>query len=207
MVRWLHREGRLAGPRHAAAFLRVPRHRFVPAAQRHAAYRPGSPLVEAGQTLSSADHVALMTGLLRIRPGDRVLEVGTGTGYQAAILAALGAEVVSIEIRPELFTIAQRNHARLRTGVELRLGDGSLGAPDRGPFQGIVLGCVPRELPAALLDQLAVGGRLVGPEGDPSRLQTLWMLERTPHGIERTALRGTWFVPMVHDPAEVTPTA
>lgn len=199
MVRWLRRERRLFGPRHALAFLTVPRHAFVPADQRAQAYDPGVLLTEEEQTLSSADQVALMTGLLDVRPGDRVLEVGTGTGYQAALLAAMGARVTTVEIRPSLHLAAVHNlTATGFSQVDARLGDGSLGAPDRGPFDGIVLGCVPERIPKALLDQLAVGGRLVGPEGDPDRIQTLVRITRTPAGYERTPIRPAWFVPLVH---------
>jgi protein-L-isoaspartate(D-aspartate) O-methyltransferase len=206
LVRWLRSEGRLVDARHAAAFLRVPRHLFVPELEVDRAYEPG--VVEIGdeQTMTSADFVAHMTGLLRVRPGSRVLEVGTGTGYQTAILAAMGATVTSIEVRARLHAVACANHARFPVGaVELRLGDGALGAPDRGPFDGIVLGCVPERIPDALIDQLAPGGRLVGPEGPADRVQTLVVLERTPTGLERAEVRGAWFVPMVDGELRPTP--
>ena len=206
LVRWLRREGRLVVARHAAAFLRVPRHLFVPEDQVASAYQAGVLEIGDDQTMTSADYVAHMTGLLRVRPGDRVLEVGTGTGYQAALLAAMGAEVTSIEIRAGLHAIACANHARFPVGsVELRLGDGAAGAPDRGPFDGIVLGCVPEQIPQALTEQLAMGGRLVGPEGPVDRVQTLVVIEKTRRGLERTEVRGAWFVPMVTTDAPLDP--
>lgn len=198
MVRRLHAEGRLHGLRHAGAMLRVPRHAFAPHDAPRDAYEDGSLDVGEDQTLSCPHFVAMMTGLLQLRRGDRVLEVGTGTGYQAAVLAAIGAEVTSIEIRPRLHAMARDNHAQLGIrGVDFRLGDGSQGAPDRAPFHGIVLACVPEEIPPTLLQQLAIGGRLVGPEGDPSRIQTLVHIERTPTGFSRQELRSAWFVPLV----------
>ena len=198
LVRRLHRAGRLVSPRHAIAFGRVPRHVFVPPGCEHLAYEPGAFEVHDDQTMTSAEVVALMTGLLGVRPGARVLEVGTGTGYQAAILAAMGARVTSVEVRAPIHEMAVTNCGRLPwINVDLRLGNGSLGLQATEQFDGTILGCVPETIPQALIDQLAPGGRLVGPEGPVDCVQTLVVLERTPTGIERTEVRTAWFVPMV----------
>ena len=139
-----------------------------------------------GQTLTCPDFVAMMSAALHLRPGARALEVGTGTGCQAAILAACGAKVTSVEIRPSLHELARAAHARAGVrGVELRLGDGAAGAADNGPFDAILIACAAEQIPPALLDQLAMGGRLVAPEGAGDRLQTLVMVERRPEELVR----------------------
>lgn len=197
MMARLLRERRLEHPRQALAFLRVRRHEFVPAELRDSCYGPDALELEVGQTVTCPEFVAQMTGLLHLRPGARVLEVGTGTGYQAAILAAMGAQVVSIELRPALYELARRHMRDAKVkGVELRLGDGALGAPDLAPFDGVVMGCAPEVVPPALLEQLTVGGRLVAPVGPEDRLQTLTVVHRTAKGFERRAVRAAWFVPM-----------
>lgn len=197
MVARLLREGRIAYPRLLHAFLTTPRHLFVPPELAAAAYGPEALEIAEEQTLTCPDFVAMMTALIRPRPGHRVLEVGTGTGYQAAILAAHGAQVTSIEVLPTLHAMARAAHTRAKVrGVDLRLGDGALGAPDQAPFDGIVVACAADPIPPALLDQLAVGGRLVAPEGPADRVQTLVLIERTPTGFTREALRGAWFVPL-----------
>ncbi len=201
MVARLLRSGRIEDWSVLGAFLRVPRAAFAPPELAEAAHGPDALELPWGQTLTCPEFVAMMVSAARVRRGDRVLEVGTGTGYQAAILSALGAQVTSVEIRPELHEVARRNHAALglTSDVELRLGDGALGAPDRGPFDAIILGCAVEPLPAPLLEQLAPGGRAVFPEGDghEEQLQTLVVLEKTSGGVERQALRAAWFVPLV----------
>ncbi len=200
MVARLLRGGRIEDWTVLGAFLRVPRHAFVPPELARAAHGPVALDQPWGQPITCPEFVATMVTAARVGPGSRVLEVGTGTGYQAAILARCGAEVVSIEVRDTIHAQAARIHAELQTpGLELRLGDGAFGAPDRAPFDAIVLGCAVEPLPPALLAQLAPGGRVVFPEGDGhnDRLQTLVVLENTPRGLVREALRAAWFVPLV----------
>lgn len=208
MVARLLREERVEDLPLLWALLRVPRHRFVPPELEALAYSPDalelSP-AHGGQTVTCPDFVSMMITAVGVRPGARVLEVGTGTGYQAALLAAMGAQVTSVEVRPEAHALARRFHTRAHgrrpwradRRVELRLADGFAGAPDRAPFDAIIVGCAVEPIPEALLDQLAVGGRLVAPEGDPDRIQTLVRVERTAGGFEKTELRAAWFVPMV----------
>lgn len=193
LVARLWRDGRLGTPRRAWAFASVPRHRFAPGHPPEAAWSVDALPTVDGQTLTCPTFVALMTQLADVRPGARVLEVGTGTGYQAAILRALGARVTTVEVRPSLAAMARAN----LPDVDVRVGDGALGAPDAAPFDAILLGCAPERIPHALLDQLRVGGRLVAPEGGEHVLQQLVVIERTPDGWAREVVRAAWFVPMV----------
>lgn len=198
MLARLVRGRRVHSLRLAKVMARVPRHHFAPNAPLDEVYGADAVEVLEGQTLTCPEFVAQMTQLLRVRKGDRVLDVGSGTGYQAAILAKLGCQVVSIEVRPALHALARRNLQRAGIdSVELRLGDGALGAPERGPFRGIIAACASETLPPALLDQLAVGGRLVCPVGAEDRVQTLVVATRHPHGVDIERVRGAWFVPMV----------
>jgi protein-L-isoaspartate(D-aspartate) O-methyltransferase len=178
-----------------AAMRRVPRHLFVPPALRDQAYRDGPLLIGSGQTISQPYIVALMTELIRPQPGMKVLEVGTGSGYQAAILAECVREVYTIEILPEL---GQRAAALLRElgyeNVRTRIGDGFDGWPEQAPFDGIVVTAAPEEIPQPLLDQLAPGGRLVIPVGRGA--QDLVLVTRTPQGLERRTVTPVRFVPM-----------
>ncbi|MBE7449419.1 MAG: protein-L-isoaspartate(D-aspartate) O-methyltransferase [Kofleriaceae bacterium] len=151
-----------------AAMTAVPRHRFVPDDVLPYAYDDTPLSIASGQTISQPYIVAAMTELARVRPGSRVLEVGTGSGYQCAVLAAMGAEVWSIEIHPELTAAAARVLRELGVGedrVHLRVGDGWAGWPEAAPFDAIVVTAAPPLVPPALLAQLAVGGRLVIPVG------------------------------------------
>lgn len=201
MVAHLVRDGRVRDPRLALAFLRVRRHLFVPDSIADQAYGVDALEVMDGQTITCPGYVAQMTSLLNVGPGSRVLDIGTGTGYQAAILSALGCKVVSIEIRKSLHEFGRANLRR--TGfhdVVLIHGDGALGASDHGPFDAIVLACAPTELPKGLLDQLVLGGRMVGPEGHNDALQTLVRLTKTQTGHDTERIRGAWFVPMESTP-------
>lgn len=150
-----------------AALRAVPRHRFVPARLVDEADADTPLPIGAGQTISQPYIVALMSELLQLAPGDRVLEVGTGSGYQAAVLAAMGAEVYSIEIVERLGREAAARLAALGYGaVHLRIGDGYRGWPEQAPFAGILVTAAPDHVPRPLLAQLAPGGRLVIPIGE-----------------------------------------
>ena len=149
------------------AMARVPRELFVPPTLAGEAYADGPLPIGAGQTISQPYMVALSTSLASIPPGGRVLEIGTGSGYQAAVLAQLAASVVSIERHASLAEGAREALAAAGiTNVEVRVGDGSLGVPDRAPFDAIVVTAAAPAIPPALVAQLAPGGRLVIPTGD-----------------------------------------
>jgi protein-L-isoaspartate(D-aspartate) O-methyltransferase len=179
----------------------VPRHRFVPEAPPEAAYTDRPLPIGYGQTISQPYIVAFMAEAAAIEPGDRVLEIGTGSGYGAAVLAELAGQVYTIEIVPEL---AERARGVLgRTGyrnVEVRTGNGWLGWPEAAPFDAIVVTAAPERVPAALERQLAVGGTMVIPVGDV--VQTLRVLRKTPDGLREVASLPVRFVPMVGEPAD-----
>ncbi len=193
----LERRG-VRDPRVLDAMRAVPRESFVPAHLRDRAYHDGPLPIGHGATISQPYVVAAMTELLGCGPGDRVLDVGTGSGYQAAVLAAMGCEVWSIERVPELSERAARTLADLGYDVHLRVGDGTLGLPEAAPYRGIVVGAAPDRVPDALLDQLDMGGRLVIPVGDTWG-QELLTLERTPEGFRRKRHFSVLFVPLVPD--------
>jgi protein-L-isoaspartate(D-aspartate) O-methyltransferase len=172
----LERRG-VRDPRVLECMARVRRELFVPGAEAFA-YDDRALPIEAGQTISQPFIVARMTELLSVEEGDRVLEIGTGSGYQAAILACLGARVLTIERHAELASLAAERLERLGVaGVEVRVGDGSVGAPDGAPWDGIIVTAAAPTMPQALRDQLAVGGRLVIPVG-PKYQQDLVVMER-----------------------------
>ena len=182
-----------------AALRVVPRHRFVPEDLQHAAYDDGPLPIGHGQTISQPYIVAVMTELLAPDPGDVVLDVGTGSGYQAAVLGALVKRVYSIEIVPELARSARERLAALGyANVEVITGDGWAGLAERAPFDGILVAAAPPEVPQALLDQLGEGARLVIPVGREQ--QDLRVYRRTAKGFEERTLFGVRFVPLVRDP-------
>ena len=179
----------------------VPRHRFVPESVRALAYRDEALPIGHEQTISQPYIVALMTAALRPRPGMNVLEVGTGSGYQAAVLAETGVRVRTIEI---VSALADSARARLRalgyTAVEVRHGDGYLGWAEAAPFDAIMLTAAPDSVPAALITQLAPGGRLVAPVGAADEVQDLILIEKDESGaLKRTTLLPVRFVPLRHD--------
>ncbi len=173
----------------------VPRHLFVPEEERGMAYADHPLPIGAGQTISQPYVVALMTSLLALEPGDKVLEIGTGSGYQAAVLARLVREVYTIEIVPEL---AERARATLSglgyANVRVRQGDGFRGWPEAAPFDAIILTAAPADVPQPLLDQLRPGGKMVLPLG--KYLQDLVVLTKTAGGIAREVVAPVRFVPM-----------
>ena len=181
-----------------AALRGVERHRFIPADNRDLAYRDGPVAIGEGQTISQPYLVALMTEALDVSPGMRVLEIGTGSGYQAAVLSWLGARVTSVEIRP---TLANRARDTLHmvgvNDVDLRLANGFVSL-EQAPFPRIIVTAAPPSVPAALIDQLAVGGRMLIPTG-PRTEQTLWRIEKTQGGTATTAVAPVRFVPMTDD--------
>lgn len=189
----------LRDPAVLRALREVPRERFVPESERRNAYADRPLPIGEGQTISQPYIVALMSSLARIEPGHRVLEIGTGSGYQAAVLAELGAEVWSIELLPRIAARAETVlHATGYEGIRLRVGDGYLGWPEAAPFDRIVVTAAPPEIPEALLDQLATGGRLVAPVGSDPWSQRLLVASRTEDGaLEVTDHGGVAFVPLV----------
>jgi protein-L-isoaspartate(D-aspartate) O-methyltransferase len=161
-----------------AAMAALPRERFVPGATESEAYDDRALAIDAGQTISQPYVVARMTELLEIEPGDRILEIGTGSGYQAAVLASVGAQVRSFERWPELAASARQHLLDARTeGVEIVVADGSGGDPAGAPWDGIVVTAGAPAIPAPLREQLGIGARLVIPVGT-RRLQELTVVER-----------------------------
>lgn len=175
---------------------RVPRHRFVDGRDAAHAYEDRPLPIGRGQTISQPYIVALMTQLAGVEPGERVLDVGTGSGYQAAVLAEMGARVWSIEIVPEL---AEEAAGRLRdlgyAAVEVRAGDGYRGWPEHAPFAAIVVAAAAPRVPEPLVEQLAPGGKLVLPVGEG--VQELLVITKQPDGTTtRQTIAPVMFVPM-----------
>jgi protein-L-isoaspartate(D-aspartate) O-methyltransferase len=191
------------------AMRQVPRHLFVPPELRALAYEDKPLGIGEGQTISQPYVVALMTELARLDPGDTVLEIGTGSGYQAAVLARLARRVYSIEIVPTLAAgAAERLQSMGIDNVEVRTGDGYQGWPEHAPFAAILVTAAPPEIPTALLQQLSRGGRMVVPVGKAGKTQNLLLLEKSKTSDEiagRTVIP-VRFVPMVPgNPAEALP--
>jgi len=182
-------------PRVLAALRKVPRHEFVPAFVRGGAYADSALPLSHGQTISQPYIVAVMTELAALGPDAKVLEVGTGSGYQAAVLAEVAKEVYTIEIIGALAEAAQATLTRLGYGnVAVRHGDGYQGWPEHAPFDAILVTAAPPEVPEPLRQQLAVGGRLVIPVGE--RYQELRVIERTAQGFTERDVFPVRFVPM-----------
>jgi protein-L-isoaspartate(D-aspartate) O-methyltransferase len=181
-----------------AALDTVPRHLFVAADRRAEAYADHPLPIGDGQTISQPYMVALMTSLLELRPGARVLEIGTGSGYQAAVLSQVVTEVYTIEILAPLADRARHLLADLGfRNVQVRTGDGFKGWPDAAPFDGILVTAAPPSIPEPLLRQLKAGGRLVIPVGTPGAIQNLLVLtKRADGGFDRSNVMPVRFVPM-----------
>ena len=181
-----------------AAMEKVPRHEFVPGDQKRNAYLNRPLPIGQGQTISQPFIVALMTDVMAIKPGDKVLEIGTGSGYQAAVLAELAGSVYTVEIVEPLAREAAERLKRLGyRNVYTRTGDGYQGWAEHAPFDAIMVTAAPREVPRPLIDQLKPGGRLVVPVGGQSAGQTLLILEKQADGstVRRNVL-AVRFVPL-----------
>jgi protein-L-isoaspartate(D-aspartate) O-methyltransferase len=188
-------------PRVMRAIGQVPRERFVPPPLRGRAYGNHPLPIGDGQTISQPYIVAIMSHLIAIEPGERVYELGTGSGYQAAVLAEMGAEVYSIEIVPALAARAAETLANLGyDNVHVRAGDGYQGWPEAAPFDAIVVTAAGPEIPPPLIDQLRVGGRLVMPVGGEFQTQQLVVLVKQPDGeLQRRNVLPVRFVPITGD--------
>jgi protein-L-isoaspartate(D-aspartate) O-methyltransferase len=181
------------------AMRKVPRHLFVPPGLRDAAYDDGPLPIGQGQTISQPYIVAYMTEALGIRPGEHVLEIGTGSGYQAAVLAEIAREVYTIEIVPELADRARETLAGLGyKNVYVRTGNGYAGWPEKAPFPRIMVTAAPDDVPPALVEQLAPGGAMVLPVG--TSFQEMTIVTKTAQGIARKTTIPVRFVPMVGKP-------
>ena len=179
------------------AMAKVPRHEFVPKWQQRFAYEDRPLAIGYDQTISQPFIVAYMTEQLQPRPEDKVLEVGTGSGYQAAVLAELVDEVYSIEIVEPLAEEAAKTLKRLGyENVHTRAGDGYKGWPEKAPFDAIIVTCAPEEIPEALVEQLKEGGRMMIPVGPVEAPQKLYLLEKRNDRIEKKAVMDVRFVPM-----------
>lgn len=177
---------------------KVPRHEFVLPQYLSEAYADHPLPIGYGQTISQPYIVALMTELLQLEPHDKVLEIGTGSGYQAAVLAELVDEVWTIEIIPELAQSAKERLQRLGyTNVHVRTADGYYGWPEEQPFDAIIVTAAPDHIPQPLLAQLADGGVMVVPVGPPGGYQTLWQLIKTGDEVKAFNMGGVAFVPLV----------
>ena len=181
-----------------AAMAKVPRHDLVPAGQKAVAYANRPLPIGLGQTISQPFIVALMTDLMEVKPGDRVLEIGTGSGYQAAVLAELAGTVYTVEIVEPL---AREAAGRLKQlgyrNVVAKSGDGYQGWPEHAPFDAIMVTAAPREAPQPLIEQLKPGGRLVVPVGGQATGQELLLIEKKPDGtVARRNILAVRFVPL-----------
>ncbi|RLA63046.1 MAG: protein-L-isoaspartate O-methyltransferase [Epsilonproteobacteria bacterium] len=190
-------------PHVLAAFLKIPRHLFVPEDQKNLAYYDGPLPIGEHQTISQPYVVAYMTQALNLLPSDKILEIGTGSGYQAAILSLLVSEVYSVEI---IASLGPRATAVLKElglkNVHTRISDGSFGWPEEAPFDGIIVTAAPEKLPIKLVEQLKIGGKIIipvalGPLNQSLRIYTKMIQEEAPgYRLEITELLPVLFVPM-----------
>jgi len=187
------------------ALAQVPRHEFVPAGQRARAYDDRPLPIGFGQTISQPYVVGFMTQALKVKRTDKVLEIGTGSGYQAAVLARLVAEVYSIEIVKELAASAEATLRRLSiTNVHVRAGDGYKGWAEAAPFDAVIVTCAPDKIPQPLIDQLKDGGRMVVPVGG-DWTQELVLLQKSGAALRKENILPVRFVPMTGQAQERNP--
>jgi protein-L-isoaspartate(D-aspartate) O-methyltransferase len=181
----------------------IPRERFIPEPARDEAQSDVALPIGYGQTISQPFIVAYMTAGLNVKPGARILEIGTGSGYQTAVLAVLGAEVYTIEIIPALSEQARRTLGELglSQAVHFKVGDGWHGWPSAGPFDGVLCAAAPPRIPSGLVEQVRMGGRFVIPVG-PRDHQILYVLDRRPDGFVEAGRLDVRFVPLVRAQAE-----
>ena len=186
-----------------AVMEQVPRHEFLPADLRYCAYENGPAPIGSGQIISQPYIVALMSDLLNTKPADIILEIGTGSGYQTAILSQLVQQVYSVEIIADLATSAGRRLNKLGyDNVEVRNDDGYFGWPEHAPYDGIIVTAAAPHIPRSLIDQLRPGARLVLPVGLPYSYQELIVVEKKANGeIETRKVLGVSFVPLTGDHA------
>lgn len=187
----------VTNPEVLKAMRKVPRHEFVPPVSRSEAYGDHPIPIGYGQTISQPYIVALMTEQLQPKPGDRILEVGTGSAYQAAVLAELAGNVYTIEVVPQLGERAEETLSRLGyKNVHTRVGDGYQGWEEAAPFDAIIVTCAPDHIPAPLTEQLREGGRMLIPVGEEGGIQELYLLEKEGGEIFRKEILKVRFVPM-----------
>ncbi len=198
MIELIKRRG-IEDERVLSAMAAVPRHEFVPESRARSAYGDFAQPIGHQQTISQPYIVALMTEALDLKPGDKVLEIGTGSGYQAAVLDEMGMEVYTIERIPELYERARERLDRLGYDVNCKRADGYEGWRDFAPFDGIIVTAAAPEIPQPLIDQLADGGRMVIPVGRPGGFQTLWKVIKEDGQIQKIDLGGVAFVPFVSE--------
>lgn len=177
------------------AMLKVKRHLFVPKEYLDSAYSDKPIPIEKEQTVSQPYMVALMTELLNSSPGRKILEIGTGSGYQSAILAETGCDLYTIEIIEDIAANARKTLEKLGySNIKYRIGDGYRGWEENAPFEGIIVTAAPADIPDKLIEQLSQGGRMIIPVGDLS--QELLLIENTNEGVKRKKITAVRFVPM-----------
>ena len=198
LVELLKIEG-VTSPRVLGALLKVPRHEFVPSSQRHLAYENRPLPIGHDQTISQPFIVGYMKEAAEIAPGEKVLEIGTGSGYQAAVLAELAKEVYTIEIVPQLADSARAVLRKMKyVNVQVKTGNGYAGWPEHAPFDAIVVTAAPDEVPQALVEQLALSGKMVIPVG--SSFQQMVIITKNESGVVERRTIPVRFVPMVGKP-------
>jgi protein-L-isoaspartate(D-aspartate) O-methyltransferase len=188
----------VSDPRVLRAMKAVPRHLFVPRKLKRVAYGDHPLPIGEGQTISQPYIVALMTQLLDLKPSDRVLEIGTGSGYQAAVLAEVGCDVFSVEIIKSLGERARKTLKRLGyENVHVKIADGYKGWPEQGPFDAVIVTCAPEKIPQTLVEQLKAGGRLIVPVGQAGGIQQLVRGVKKGNQMDFESVLPVRFVPMV----------
>ena len=197
MVRDTMRLRDIADEKVLAVMEKVPRHEFVPEEYLNQAYEDHPLPIGYGQTISQPYIVALMTQLLKLKHGEKVLEIGTGSGYQAAVLAELTDQVYTVEIIKELVEESEEKLKRLGyANVKVKQADGYYGWEEHAPYDAIIVTCAPDHVPQPLVEQLADGGRLIIPVGPPGSYQTLWQITRQGDEVVSKNVTGVIFVPL-----------